>query len=148
MSGDSGEQEKSGLHGPVVTRLRVRYGECDPQGIVFNANYLLYADVAFTEFWRAAVGPWLDMVEHGVDAVVAEARLAFRASARFDDELQLSVTPLRLGATSLASEIAVRRGIEELVTIEVRHVCIDIAAHSKLAWPAWIRDALARADAA
>jgi acyl-CoA thioesterase FadM len=28
--------------------LRVRYGECDPQGIVFNANYLLYFDVVFT----------------------------------------------------------------------------------------------------
>ena len=30
----------------------MRYGECDPQGIVFNANYLLYFDVAFTELWR------------------------------------------------------------------------------------------------
>jgi len=28
-----------------VHELRVRYGECDPQGIVFNANYLLYFDV-------------------------------------------------------------------------------------------------------
>ena len=37
--------------------LRVRYGECDPQNIVFNANYLLYFDVAFTELWREAVGP-------------------------------------------------------------------------------------------
>ena len=26
---------------PFVHELRVRYGECDPQGIVFNANYLL-----------------------------------------------------------------------------------------------------------
>ena len=40
-----------------VHELRVRYGECDPQGIVFNANYLLYFDVAFTELWREAVGP-------------------------------------------------------------------------------------------
>ncbi len=42
---------------PFVHELRVRYGECDPQGIVFNANYLLYFDVAFTELWREAVGP-------------------------------------------------------------------------------------------
>ena len=27
-----------------VHELRVRYGECDPQGIVFNANYLAYFD--------------------------------------------------------------------------------------------------------
>jgi hypothetical protein len=62
-----------------VHELRVRYGECDPQGIVFNANYLLYFDVAFTELWREAVGPWQEMVERGVDAVVAEANLRFRS---------------------------------------------------------------------
>ncbi len=28
--------------------LRVRYGECDAQGIVFNANLLAYVDVALT----------------------------------------------------------------------------------------------------
>jgi acyl-CoA thioester hydrolase len=89
----------------------VRYGECDPQGIVFNANYLLYLDVAFTELWRAAVGPWQDMVDRGVDAVVAEANLVFRAPARFDDELRHVCV-----ATDTWSKIDlpdwVRRGLE------------------------------------
>ena len=74
-----------------VHELRVRYGECDPQGIVFNANYLLYFDVAFTELWREAVGPWLEMVERGFDAVVAHADIDFRAPARYDDVLSLPV---------------------------------------------------------
>ena len=73
---------------PFVHELRVRYGECDPQGIVFNANYLLYFDVVFTELWREAVGPWQEMVERGLDAVVAEASLRFRSPARFDDVLR------------------------------------------------------------
>src|SRR3954452_12583206 len=64
-----------------VHELRVRYGECDPQGIVFNANYLLYFDVAFTEYWRDRIGPWDGMDEFGVDAVVAEAKVRFRAPA-------------------------------------------------------------------
>ena len=33
--------------------LRVRWAEVDMQSIVFNGHYLLYVDVAFTEFWRA-----------------------------------------------------------------------------------------------
>ena len=33
--------------------LRVRWAEVDPQSIVFNANYLMYFDVAATEYWRA-----------------------------------------------------------------------------------------------
>ena len=32
--------------------IRVRYNECDPQGHVFNANYLAYFDIAMTELWR------------------------------------------------------------------------------------------------
>ena len=43
---------------PHVHQLRVRYGECDAQGIVFNANYVAYFDVAITELWRDTVGPW------------------------------------------------------------------------------------------
>src|ERR671926_16488 len=62
---------------PFRHRLRVRYGECDPQGIVFNANYLAYFDVGITELWRATVGPWQVMVDRGVDMVVAEAGTRF-----------------------------------------------------------------------
>ena len=87
-----------------VHELRVRYGECDPQGIVFNANYLLYFDVAFTEYWRDRVGPWDDMVSFGVDVVVAEANLRFRAPARFDDVLALEVTTEELGQTSMTTD--------------------------------------------
>ncbi|MBW7947027.1 MAG: acyl-CoA thioesterase, partial [Sphingomonadaceae bacterium] len=31
---------------------RVRYAECDPQGIVFNSRYLEYLDIGITEYWR------------------------------------------------------------------------------------------------
>ena len=34
-------------------RFRVRWSETDAQGVVFNARYLDYADVAITEYWRA-----------------------------------------------------------------------------------------------
>lgn len=123
--------------------IRVRYGECDPGGIVFNANFLLYADVAFTEFWRVAVGPWQAMLDLGVDIVVAEAGLRFTASAQFDDELELRVTPRRLGETSLSSELLVLRAAEALAEIRLRHVCIDIESRAKAPWPASIRAALA-----
>ncbi|MHB8533665.1 MAG: acyl-CoA thioesterase, partial [Solirubrobacteraceae bacterium] len=101
--------------------IRVRYGECDPQGIVFNANYLLYFDVAFTELWRAAVGPWLEMVERGVDAVVAHADVDFHQPARFDDVLTLSAEIEKLGRTAITTRIDVLRGEELLVRGHLRH---------------------------
>src|ERR1700739_4894534 len=107
---------------PYVHELRVRYGECDPQGIVFNANYLLYFDVAFTEMWRAAVGPWQEMVQRGIDAVVAETNLHFLAPARFDDELALRVHVGHLGRTAVTTQIEVLRGDELLLSGWLRHV--------------------------
>jgi acyl-CoA thioester hydrolase len=130
--------------GEFVHELRVRYGECDPQGIVFNANYLLYFDVAFTELWREAVGPWQQMVERGVDAVVAEANTRFRAPARYDDVLELRARIVRLGRTSLTTEIDVVRDGEVLVEGRLRHVFVDTETWAKTEMPGWIGDALSR----
>ena len=127
---------------PFVQELRVRYGECDPQGIVFNANYLLYFDVAFTELWRAAVGPWQEMVERGVDVVVAEINVRFRAPARFDDVLELHARIERLGTSSMTTEIDIVRDGRVLVEGRLRHVCVDAATWEKTEIPAWIRDGL------
>jgi acyl-CoA thioester hydrolase len=134
---------------PFVHELRVRYGECDPQGIVFNANYLLYFDVVFTELWRAAVGPWQEMVARGVDAVVAEAHLDFRAPARFDDLLELRAQIARLGRTAITTEIDVVRGEELLLAGRLRHVCVDTRSLSdsggppgKIEIPDWVRSGL------
>jgi acyl-CoA thioester hydrolase len=129
---------------PFVHELRVRYGECDPQGIVFNANYLLYFDVAFTELWREAVGPWQEMVERGVDAVVAETHLRFQAPARYDDELQLHVRVAQLGTTAITTEIDVIRAGELLVAGWLRHVCVSTETWLKVEIPAWVRDGLGR----
>ena len=125
-----------------VHELRVRYGECDPQGIVFNANYLLYFDVAFTELWREAIGPWQHMVERGVDAVVAEANTRFRSPARYDDVLQLRARITRLGNTSLTTEIDVVRDGEVLVEGRLRHVFVDARTWRKTKMPEWIAEGL------
>jgi acyl-CoA thioester hydrolase len=127
---------------PFVHKLRVRYGECDPQGIVFNANYLLYFDVAFTELWRAAIGPWQEMVERGVDAVVGEVNVRFRAPARFDDVLALRARITRLGTTSITTAIDVLRDEELLVEGRLQHVCVDVSTWKKTPIPDWIREGL------
>jgi len=129
---------------PFVHRLRVRYGECDAQGLVFNANYLLYYDVAITELWREAVAPWQEMVERGVDVVVAEAGLRFRVPARFDDEVDVRLRVARLGTTSFSTELEMVRDGELLVEGTMRHVCVDARTWRKAELPDWIRSGLAR----
>jgi acyl-CoA thioester hydrolase len=122
-------------------RLRVRYAECDQQGIVFNANYLIYFDIVFTELWRAALGPWQER-EAGVDVVVAETNVKFLAPARFDDELDLRAQVRRLGETSITSDFEIERDGALLVSGWMRHVVVDTASWQKITIPDSIRDGL------
>lgn len=128
---------------PFVHRLRVRYSECDRQGIVFNAQYFAYFDIAMTEVWRAAIGRYDAMVERGVDMVVGEATAQFHGSARFDEELDCEVAILRLGGTSSTTRHRIRRGGELLVEGQMRHVFVDTALLTKTPIPDWIRSGLA-----
>lgn len=124
--------------------LRVRYGECDPQGVVFNANYFTYFDVALTELWRESVGPYTDMMAAGVDMVVAEASARYLAPAGFDEELAIDVAVVRLGTTSMVTRIEVTSDSALVVEGEMRHVFIDAETKRKTEIPPEIRRGLER----
>jgi acyl-CoA thioester hydrolase len=131
---------------PFTHVVRVRYGECDPQGVVFNANYFTYFDVALTELWRESIGPYADMMAAGVDMVVAEAGARYLAPAGFDDELRLEVTVTRLGTTSMVTRIRVEDTRRSVLVVEgeMRHVFIDARSRRKIEIPAEIRHGLER----
>lgn len=128
---------------PFVHPLRVRYGECDPQGIVFNANYVAYFDVVLTELWRAAFGSYAAMTDRGIDMVVGEVNARFLGSARFDDELELALSVVRLGTTAMTCAIDVLRDGEVLVAGTIRHVFVEAATMGKTPIPEDVREALA-----
>src|SRR5215207_2825506 len=73
----------SGTVTPFVHRLRVRYHECDAQGVVFNANWFTYFDVTLTEWFREAFGSYGALMESGSDVVLAETTARFNGSAHF-----------------------------------------------------------------
>jgi acyl-CoA thioester hydrolase len=127
---------------PFVHRFRVRYHECDAQGIVFNANWFTYFDVTLTEWFRAAFGSYGALVEAGSDVVLAETTARFEGSARFDDELAISVAIERLGNTSMIVRFSARRDEEPLVEGRTVYVFVDPATMGKQAIPGWVREKL------
>ena len=119
LSGADGE--------PFRHRLRVRYNECDPQGVVFNANYLAYFDIAITELWRELRrlrGRWSTTASTWSSPRPASA--TWRRS-RFDDEVDLVVRGVRLGNTSMTTELAIERAGEPIAEGELRHVFVEHA---------------------
>ena len=125
-------------------RIRIRYAECDPQGVVFNANYYAYFDLLITELWREAVGGYNAMLDAGADLSVVESRARFIAPARFDDEVDLNATIARLGNTAMSTRIDIVRAEDgaTLVAGEIHHVFIDPASYTKIPIPGNIRTAL------
>jgi acyl-CoA thioester hydrolase len=129
---------------PFVHRLRVRYHECDAQGIVFTAHHFAYFDITLTELWREAFGSYDAMVESGTDVVVADAQASFHASPRFDDLLDMEMTIAKLGNTSMVSEFAEKRDGELLVSGRMVHVFVDPATQQKQVIPGDVRERLSR----
>jgi acyl-CoA thioester hydrolase len=127
---------------PLVHRLRVRYAECDLQGVAFNAHYLNYFDTSMTELWRAAYGSYQAMLDRGVDMVLAEVRLRFLRPARFDDELELAVLVTHRGRTSFRTRHTAGRAGELVAEAELRHVLVERKTGAKTPLPDWLRDGL------
>ena len=132
---------------PFRHRIRVRFNECDGQGVVFYANYLVYFDVAMTELWREAFGGgYAGMIAQGTDAMVAEVNIRYRASARFDDEIDLVARVTRIGATSTVTRVTAERVAAGtlLAEADLRHVFIDPTTLEKREIPDEVRAGMGR----
>ncbi len=123
--------------------IRVRWNECDPQGHVFNANYLAYFDIAMTELWRE-LGGYTEMVDQSIDMVVAEATVRYLGPLGFDDEAVLVVRSVRLGNTSMTSELAIERDETAVAEGALRHVFVDTANGGTTPIPDHLRAGLER----
>jgi acyl-CoA thioester hydrolase len=111
---------------PFRLLLRVRYNECDMQGIVFNARWGDYADLASGEFLRALLGA-VDPAVTGLDWRLVKQTTEWRAPARYDDVLDVRVRTLRVGTTSfvLATEYLRAADGAPLATTETTCVRVD-----------------------
>ena len=124
-----------------VHRLRVRYIECDMQGIVFNSHYYAWMDLAHQELIREVLGP-LDVLHAlGVDVVVAESSARYFASARFDEDIDIEVRLDDLTTTSMTTVHTFRHGETVLAEGRVRHVAVNPKALTKTPWPEAVRTA-------
>lgn len=75
---------------PISTiELTVRYAETDQMGVAYHANYLVWCDVARTEYLRERGRSYRTMEEDGLRLTVIDVALRYRSAARFDDRLRI-----------------------------------------------------------
>lgn len=133
---------------PFRYLLRVRYGECDGQGIVFNARWGEYVDLAAAEYTRHLFGS-TDPAASDFDCRLVKQVMEWHASARFDDVLECRVTTLRIGTTSYATQTQIFRlaGGVHLADCETIYVSVMHGTATKRPIPDRHRAALERGGA-
>ena len=124
------------------SEFRVRFGETDLQGVVFNANYLLYADTAQMDYLRHLGIHYAGMRERGFDIVIVEARVRFQAPARFDDLIEAFARVSEIGNTSIKMAFEMYVGETPVAAVETAYVITDAETGEPTRVPAYIRAAV------
>jgi len=123
--------------------LRVRYIECDAQKVVFNSRYAEYVDAGVNEFLRAA-GVLPDFLDGRLDFQLVKQTVEWKAPARFDQVLELSIGATRLGTTSftMATDFRIAGEDPVIVSVETIYVLVDAGTLTKQPLPDALRRAL------
>ena len=70
----------------------MRYAETDKMGVVYYANYLVWFEVGRTDLLRSSGWNYRDLEAEGIGLPVIEAHCIYRASAKYDDEIEIRTT--------------------------------------------------------
>jgi acyl-CoA thioester hydrolase len=91
---------------PHRVEIPVRVADTDTFDHVNNATYLTYFEVGRVEYLAAATGVALPVPSFGarVSYILAEARVSFRAPARYGDILTVETRSAMIGRTSLTMD--------------------------------------------
>lgn len=125
------------------SELRVRFGETDLQGVVFNANYLLYVDTAQMDYLRFIGVPYRRLLEGGHDIVIVDASVQFISPARFDDVLEIYARISEIGNSSVKMAFEIHEpGAARLVAkARTAYVLIEKETKRPVRVPPYIRAA-------
>ena len=129
------------------TEVRVRFNETDAQGVVHNAVYLVWFEIARIAYLGQFPGGYSGLVEQGIDATTVEACVRYRAPCRFDDVLRIHVRAADLRGARFRFDYAVERTSTRPTTVAdgwTAHACVDSRTLRPVRMPAWLREAIAR----
>lgn len=131
-------------------RFRVRWSEVDPQGVVFNARYLDYADIAITEYYRA-VGFRELHPDEPLEFHVKRATVTWSKPIESDEMIDVMARTVRSGTTSMTQIVEIHGANDDNVDdlraeIELVNVHVDLTSHRPMPLPDWLAPAFAAFD--
>ena len=123
--------------------VRIRYGECDMQKVVFNAHYMAYCDDAIDSWFRSALTPDGSSFESiGFDFMLKTATISWDGPLRFGDTAVLSCAISRWGSASFDATIVGSVGEEQRFKAAITYVSVEPGTTSPIRVPDLVRERL------
>ncbi len=127
---------------PFEHRIRVRYAECDAQGVVFNAHWLTFFDetcTRYVESWGFGPDFWINEF----DVMLVKAVVEWTGPARFDEWVTIDAVCERIGTKSF--DIRYRASVDGRAACEsvITYVAVKPGTTDSMEIPDAIRTVLA-----
>jgi acyl-CoA thioester hydrolase len=130
------------------TDIRVRFAETDAQGIVHNANYAIWFEVARVGYLERYAGGYQRLRDSGVEALVLETHVRYLRPTVFDDRLVVHARCLDLSGARFRYEYAVARAGVVIADGWTAHATVDAGTLRPTRVPGWLVEAIVSAETA
>ncbi len=110
-----------------TTKLEVKFGDCDPAGIVYYPNYFRYCDDATAALFSAALGQtkraWLEA--YGAAGIpMVDTGATFTAPSTFGDVLETNSEITELGRASFSVAHKITKAGKVIVEVREKRVWV------------------------
>ena len=131
-------------------RQRIRFGHCDPAGIVFYPQYFVLFNALVEDWVSDALGiPYAELLgPRGVGLPTVSLQSDFKAISRMGDEVTLGLQVERLGTRSLTLVLDCL-GADGQERVRARKILVSTSldSHQAIDLPADLRAAIVRFSA-
>lgn len=132
-----------------VHPVRVRYGECDMQRVVFNANYWAYCDDAVDTWVRSSIAGELglesvrfEITDHDFDFMLKRCTGTWHRPVVFGDTVDIACSVSRWGQTSFDVSVDMRVRGEICFDAIIVYVSVGVLTREAVPVPDFVRRAL------
>ena len=122
---------------PFSTHITVRFGDCDPAGLVYYPVLFHYCHAAMEEFFAARCGTSYArlLAERRLGFPTVNVRAEFFAPFVYGDEASVEVWASAVGRTSVTFEYRLRRASDRMLCASATHVQVAMNLDERRAVP-------------
>lgn len=129
------------------TDVRIRFAETDAQGIAHHASFVVWLEVGRVAYLAAHAGGYQAIRDAGIEALTTEVCVRYHRAAYFDEMLRVWTRCTDVRGARFTYEYRVGRDSELVADGYTQHATVDRETYRPTRVPAWLAEAVARAEA-